>query len=215
MTDTARALIETKFPNYDKSKVDAILERASETSKKKDGVGLALVYGSALDALINMAEFDVRNTGKEKPRFADDDLDRVRLAVLGWGKGTTDAQKLTHRGQFARKYGDAAAMAEDQKWPRRNPNDKGMLAPRFNPYKKVAGLKKALRGDGDPLSATIFNQAMHGVVPPQPKLTKEQRKAGNPFDRNSPAYNMTEAGRLFKSDPNTARMYAAAAGIKI
>jgi hypothetical protein len=212
MTDIARTLIETKFPNYDKSRVDAILERASETSKKKDGVGIALVTGSALDSLINVAEWELRHVKQVEKQFSDDELERVRLAMLGWGKAGRGAP-LKHRGEFARKYGEAAAAAEDAKWRRKNPVDKGMLAKRVNPYKKVPGLKKALRGDDNPLPPTSFNQQVHGVLPPAKKLPKDVRKS-NPF-MPGPSFSLTRAGELFKADPATARQLAALAGVKI
>ena len=202
-------LARTKFPGFTDEQRVAIVERARELARK-DGGGIALLPPASVDSLLNQAERDIKAAAKSKGEtdFTADDLDYMNAARLAFGKAGQD-KPMAHRGDFVRKYGVEKYNAEMTKWGASPTN----FAPCKNPYGKRA--KKALKAAREGiLEPTAFNTALHGdqVKPPKVKLTKEQ-KAGNPFSAAS--WNLTEQGRLVRSNPSLAAAMAAREGVTI
>lgn len=70
-----------------------------------------------------------------------------------------------------------------------------------------------------------LEQFLDGVVRDRPELFKNKlpnptggkspSSVKNPFDRNSPHYNLSEGMKLYRTDPETAKELAFRAGVKI
>ena len=195
----------------DEQRLDTI-ERA-RASAIADGGGIAILPEITVISLLEQANAARIAAAKAKgeAQFSGQDLNRVRMARLGWGKDGVDTP-LKHRGEFLREFGEVEFKKEDAKWLKKNPTDKD-IAPRRNPYKGVKGLKRALRGTEE---NTEFNQIFNAdrIRTPKPlKLSKEAQR-DNPF--SAAAWSVTRQGEIYKTlGADVANRMAAAAGVRV
>ena len=173
------------------------------------GGGIAQLFTDSKSAAESVIKEAISETMVKAKLKGETDLGGPELTALegerlAFGKAGI-LSPLKYRGDYLKKYGQAAYDAAMKRWGASATN----LTPHSNPYtKKVRKQMRAAR-EGT-LENTEFNQTFHAdeiVKPKPPKVKAPKLDAANP--------NLTQIGQLFKTDPAAARAAAARIGLKI
>jgi hypothetical protein len=195
-------------PDLTEQQATAAAERARAKAMESGGGIAQLFTDSKTSAEIVIKEAVSETMAKLKAKgeteITASELARLEKQRLCFGKAGAD-KPLLHRGNYIKTYGQADYDAAMKIWSASATN----LTPKSNPYtKKVRKAMRAARTGT--LENTEFNQVFHANEIKQPKSPKPEKVRLTPGKLN-----LTELGKLYKSDPASARAIAAQSGIKL
>lgn len=206
MSDFVEDIVKRLAPDATEQQVTAAAARARDKCMENGG-GISQLYTdskSAAESVIKeaIAETVTKAKLKGETDLGIPEMTKIEGERLAFGKAGA-LSPLKHRGDYVKKYGQAAYDASMKVWGASATD----LKPRKNPYTKAVKkqLREALTGT---LEDTSFNRVFNSDQIKKPSKVKPPKLAGGPMT-------MTQLGQLFKSDPVAARAIAAKSGLKI